>query len=87
MFKRSCETIPTRKSGSFFLTHRNKWSKPKLIAKSMADVSSSLKNDSHDVSISSIAVRSDKFKEKAAQFNKNLEQLCAERNIHFINHA
>ena len=48
---------------------------------------SSLKNDSHDVSISSIVVRNDKFKEKAAQVNENLERLCAERNIYFVNHA
>ena len=60
---------------------------PELIANSITDVSSSLKNDSHDVSISSIVVRNDKFKEKAAQVNENLERLCAERNIYFINHA
>ena len=42
---------------------------PELIAKSITDVDSSLKNDSHDVSISSIAVKNDKFKEKAAQVN------------------
>ena len=47
----------------------------------------SLKNNSHDVSISSIVVRNDKFKEKAAQVNENLERLRAERNIYFINHA
>ena len=46
---------------------------PEPIAKSIADVSSSLKNDSHDVSISSIVVRNDKFKEKATQVNENLE--------------
>ena len=51
---------------------------PELIAKSIADVGSSLKNDSHDVSISSIVVRNDKFKEKVAQVNKNLEKLCTE---------
>ena len=50
---------------------------PELIAKSITDVGSSLKNDSHDVSISSIVVRNDKFKEKAAQVNENLERLCA----------
>ena len=60
---------------------------PELIAKSITDVGSSLKNDSHDVSISSIVVRNDKFKEKAAQVNENLERLCADRNIYFINHA
>ena len=52
---------------------------PELIAKSIADMSSSLKNDSHDVSISSIVVRNDKFKEKAVQVDKNLEKLCPER--------
>ena len=57
---------------------------PELIAKSIADVGSSPKNNSHDVSISSIVVRNDKFKEKV---NENLEKLCAERNIYFINHA
>ena len=40
-----------------------------LIAKSITDVGSSLKNDSFDVSISSIVVRNDKFKEKATQVN------------------
>ena len=57
------------------------------LAKSITDVGSSLKNDSHDVSISSIVVRNDKFKEKAAQVNENLERLCAKRNIYFLNHA
>ena len=47
----------------------------------------SLKNDSHHVSISSIVVRNDKFKEKAAQVNGNLERLSAEPNIYFINHT
>ena len=42
---------------------------PELIAKSITDVGSSLKNDSLDVSISSIVVRNDKFKEKATQVN------------------
>ena len=32
-------------------------------------------------------MRNDKFKEKAAQVNKNLEKLCTERNIYFINHG
>ena len=57
------------------------------LAKSITDVGFSLKNDSHDVSISSIVVRNDKFKEKAAQVNENLERLCAKRNIYFLNHA
>ena len=41
---------------------------------------SSLKNDSHDVSISSI-VRNNKVKEKAVQVNKNLEKLCVNASI------
>ena len=53
---------------------------PELIAKSIADVGSSLKNDSHDVSISSI-VRNNKVKEKAAQVNKNLEKLCVNASV------
>ena len=57
------------------------------ITESITDVGFSLKNDSHDVSISSIVVRNYKFKEKAPQVNENLEKLCAERNIYYINHA
>ena len=81
-----------RKNPDHFVLHigtndLNSDRSPELIAKSITDVGSSLKNDSHDVSISSIVVRNDKFKEKAAQVNENLERLCAERNIYFINHA
>ena len=32
-------------------------------------------------------MRNDKFIGKAAQVNENLEKLCAERNIYFVNHA
>ena len=57
------------------------------ITESITDVGFSLKNDSHDVSISSIVLRNYKFKENAPQVNENLEKLCAERNIYYINHA
>ena len=60
---------------------------PELVAKSIVDVGSSLKNDSHDVSRSSMVVKNDKYKEKAAQVNEYLEKICGERNIYFINHA
>lgn len=43
-----------------------------LIVKSIADVGPSLKNESRDASISSITVRDDKFKEKAAEVNDYL---------------
>ena len=67
--------------------HLNSNRSLELIAKSITDVGPSLKNDSHDVSISSIVVRNDQFKEKAAQVNENLERLCADRHMYFINHA
>ena len=40
---------------------------PELLAKSITVVGSNLKSDSHDVSISCIVVRNDKFKEKIVQ--------------------
>ena len=58
---------------------------PKLIAKSVAGVGSSLENESRNESISSITVRIDKFKEKAAEVNDYFERPCAERNIYFMN--
>ena len=51
----------------------NSYRSQELIEKSITNLVSSLKNDSHDVSISSIVVRNDKFKEKAVQVNENLE--------------
>ena len=54
---------------------------------SITDVGSRLKNYSHYVNISNIIVRNEKFKEKATKVTENLEKLCAERNIYFINHA
>ena len=60
---------------------------PERIAKSVADVGSSLKNKSPDASISSITVRNDKVKEKTAEVNDYLPRLCTERNIYFINHS
>ena len=72
-----------RENPDYFVLHvgtndLNSDRSPELIAKSIADVGSSLKNDSRDVSISSICVKNNKFKEKAAQVNENLEKLCAE---------
>ena len=60
-----------------------------LIVKSIADVGPSLKNESRDASKSSITLRNDKLKEKAAEVNDYLMKwlLCTERNVYFINHA
>ena len=43
---------------------------PDLIAKSIVDVVSSLKTDKHDVTISSIITRNDRFMAKANEVNK-----------------
>ena len=43
-----------------------------LIVKSIADVGPSLKNESRDASKSSITLRNDKLKEKAAEVNDYL---------------
>ena len=57
---------------------------PDLIAKSIADVASSMKNEDHDVTISDIVTRADLFKEKANEVNDYLSKLCMERNIYLI---
>ena len=49
---------------------------PALIAKSIVDVSSSLKTYKHDVTISIIITRNDRFMAKANEVNKCLAELC-----------
>ena len=58
---------------------------PDLIAKSIVDVASSLKTDKHDVTISNIITRNDRF--MAKELNKCLTELCFERNILLIDHS
>ena len=53
---------------------------PDLIAKSIVDVASSMKNEIHDVTFSS-RTQADHFKEKANDVNDFLSKLCMERNI------
>ena len=75
MLKRSCETIRARKSGSSYFSYGNYLISDKsseIIVKFIADAGPSLKNESRDASISSITVRDDKFKEKAAEVNEYL---------------
>ena len=43
---------------------------PDLIGKSIVDVASSLKTDQHDVTISSIVTRNDRFMAKANEVSK-----------------
>ena len=58
-----------------------------LIAKPIADVASSMKNENHDVTVSNIIALADLFKEKANEVNDYLSKLCMERNIYFIDHS
>ena len=62
------------------------WS-PDLIAKSIVDVASSLKTDKHDVTISNIITRNDRFMVKANEVNKCLTELCFKRNFLLIDHS
>ena len=60
---------------------------PDLIAKSIVDVASSMKNENHDVTVFNIIARADLFKEKANEVNDYLSKLCMERNIYLIDHS
>ena len=60
---------------------------PELIAKSIADLASTVKKDTCEVTISNIVVRNDKFKKKAEEVNAHLAVLCVQRNILLIDHA
>ena len=57
-----------------------------LIAKSIVDVASSMKNENHDVTICNIITRADQFKEKANKVNDYLPKLCVERNMYLTDH-
>ena len=54
---------------------------PDLIAKSIVDVASSMKNKNHDVTVSNIITRADHLKEKANEVNDYLSKFRMERNI------
>ena len=57
---------------------------PDLIAKSLVDVASSMKNENHDITVSNIIVRADLFKEKANGVNDYLSKLCMKGNTYLI---
>ena len=46
---------------------------PELIAKSIVDAACSLKNESHNLCVSSLVIRNDKFKAKVTEANRNLK--------------
>ena len=58
-----------------------------LIAKSIVDVASSMKNENHVVTVSNIITRADHFNEKLNEVNGYLSKLCMERNIYLIDHS
>ena len=51
---------------------------PGLIAKSIVDVASNMKNENHDVTVSNIITRADHSKEKASKVNYYLSKLYLE---------
>ena len=59
----------------------------KCIAESIIEKAVYLKNDKHDVSISSIALRKDNLKNKVDEVNNNLKEMCTENNIFLIDHT
>ena len=56
---------------------------PQIIAKSVANLASAVKSNSHDVSVSNIRARTDntKLNDRATELNCHLAELCKERNI------
>ena len=57
------------------------------IAKSVVRLASALKTKSCEVSISSITARSDQYRRKAVEVNKELKNLCLENNLFLIDHG
>ena len=62
---------------------------PELIAKSIIDLALTLKNESHDVSVSNIIVRndSDTLNKKGCEVNAVLIEMCREKNIYLIDNS
>ena len=60
-----------------------------VIAKEIVDITTSLKNNQHEVSVSTIILRTDnsKLNVKRCNINQILSQLCHERNIYLIDHS
>ena len=66
--------LPTRKN-------------PDEIAKSIVQLASALKTKSCGVPISSITARSDQYRKKAIEVNKELKNLSLENNLYLIDHG
>ena len=59
---------------------------PQQIAEGIINLAVKIKRNC-DVSISSIRTRNDKYHRKAVDVNRNLQDRCREKNMHFINHG
>ena len=62
---------------------------PTEIGESIVNLVCQLKNEKHDVSVSTIIIRADdkKLNDKGIQVNLHLKELCKEKNIFLIDHA
>ena len=46
-----------------------------------------LKNEHHDVTVSSIIIRQDRYKDKVMQVNNILKDRCMENNLYYPDHS
>ena len=60
---------------------------PGSIAESIVNLASDIKNQSHDVTISNIIERKDKWNKKVDEVNNILKELCKRKNIYLINNS
>ena len=60
---------------------------PEEIAEGIMNLAASLKSAKHDVSISNIIVRRDRFKAKSEHVNNCLHDMCEKNNMFYINHS
>ena len=62
---------------------------PELAAKSIIDLATTLKGNSHDVSVSNIIVRTgnNNLNEKGCEVNAHLTEMCKERKSNLIKYS
>ena len=68
--------------GTNDVTVTNKGKSPKAIADSITKLKITLKNSSHDVTISNIITRKDRGNPKVDEVNKHLAKLCEKISIY-----
>ena len=62
---------------------------PEVIAKSIVDLATALKDNSRDVSVSIVIVLGDNsnLNEKGCEVNAHLTEMCKEKKLNLINHS